>query len=83
MYYFWQVPKKSATIIALFYLKVKTLQQVKMDNLKKHLKERGIKITKGKTKEDLCAELGDDVFNKEVGRVNSKDVVKYNNLNFL
>lgn len=75
------MPGDQAIIIALFWLKTKTLSTVNLARLRQKCKEHNIPYTKTSKREDLCRSLGRVLFeNKTVVRINTNEVIAYDNL---
>jgi len=69
--------------VSLFYLKVVKISQVSIEKLKKVCKDKKIQLEKNMKKEDVLVKLGKGLFGKEVVRIDTEDIIKYNNLQVL
>lgn len=79
--FFQQVDKDKAIILALHYLKKKTLSDVTIKKLKPALKTFCIPCMKDSAKETLLSSLGRVLFERKiVVRKDSRDVITHQNL---
>ncbi|KAL9982682.1 hypothetical protein ACROYT_G004755 [Oculina patagonica] len=78
---FEEVPSKEAGIVALHYLKTKSISDTTMTNLKAACKEFCIPFTKKSNKNAVLESIGRTVFEKGiVKRKNDKELISYDNL---
>lgn len=75
--------EESAKAVTLFFCKVKRMSELSIEKVRDLCKSRNIKVNKKDTKQDLCVQLGKNLFGAKVGRINNDDVVKFNNLKLL